>query len=199
MIGFWEFVFNPIGLVIIFTTISLYLLYMKFNDSFRLILHIAINTFKILFRKKKKIKKIELHYACKSIFNKSYLTVKFHFDNAIWFQFKGIAIKASNGEIVFDIKNLKQKEIVFVVQGFFRKKVYEIEVVPDLALNAYSFKLQLHNLTNFSKKENLFPALLIKRVVNLKSRILAIKMNTPTVKKENINIKLSPYNQNNFI
>ena len=195
----WQFIFKPTTFIVLIAIITMYFLFMKYSETFKLVLNIIKNAFKILFKKHKKIEKNELHYFIKSVFANSYFIIKFNFENAIWFQFKGITTKSRSGEIVFNLENLKQKEIILIVQGFFRKKVYKIELLPVLELNTENFKLQLHYISNASKKTNLFPLKLIERVLKFKSRFISIKRNVPIVKKQSIDIKLTAYNQNNFL
>ena len=195
----WQFIFKPTSFIVLIAIISMYFLFMKYAEAFKLLLNIITNAFKILFKRNKKIEKIELHYFIKSVFANSYFVIKFNFENAIWFQFKGITTKSRSGEIVFDIENLKQTQIILIVQGFFRKKIYKIEVVPEVELNTENFKLQLHQIKNVSKKTNLFPLKLIERGLKFKPSFIAIKRNNPIIKKQTIDIKLSAYNQNNFL
>ena len=177
----------------------MYFLFMKYSEVFKLVLNIIKTTFKILFKRNKKIEKIELHYFIKTVFANSYFIIKFNFENAIWFQFKGITTKSRSGEIVFDIENLKQTQLVLIVQGFFRKKVYEIEVIPEVELNTENFKLQLHKIKSVSSKSNLFPVKLVERSLKLKPSFIAIKRNNLIVYQQSVNLKLSPYNQNQFL
>ena len=161
---FWEFIFKPTSFIVLIVIISMYFLFIKYSKSFKLVLNIIKNAFKILFKKNKKIEKVELHYFNKTVFTNSYFIINFNFENAIWFKFKGITTKSRSGEIVFDIENLKQTQIILIVQGFFRKKVYKIEVIPEVEFNSENFKLQLHQIENVSKKTNLFPLKLNERI-----------------------------------
>lgn len=196
---FWEFIFKPTSFIVLIAIISMYFLFMKYSEASKLVLNIIKNAFKILFKRNKKIEKIELHYFIKSVFANSYFIIKFDFKNAIWFQFKGITTKSKGGEIVFDIENLKQTQLVLIVQGFFRKKVYEIEVISEVEFNTENFKLQLHKIKNVSTKSNLFPVRLVERSLKLKPSFIAIKRNDLIVNQQSINLKLSPYNQNQFL
>ena len=196
---FWEFIFKPTSFIVLIVIISMYFLFMKYSKSFKLVLNIIKNAFKILFKKNKKIEKVELHYFNKTVFTNSYFIINFNFENAIWFKFKGITTKSRSGEIVFDIENLKQTQIILIVQGFFRKKVYKIEVIPEVEFNSENFKLQLHQIENVSKKTNLFPLKLIERILKFKPRFILIKRNNPIVLQKNVDIKLTSYNQNNFL
>ena len=60
---------------------------MKYAERFKLVLNIIKNTFKILFKRSKKIEKIELHYFIKSVFANSYFVIKFNFENAISYKY----------------------------------------------------------------------------------------------------------------
>jgi hypothetical protein len=194
--AFWDIILRPMGFSILIVLILMYLLFMKYSNHVKFIFQIIINFTILLFKKDKSIIKNELHFSYKSVFSNSYIIIKFDFDNVIWFNFEGITIKPKNGEIVFDFSNLSKKEIKLITQGLFRKKEYKIEIPHAYNLNSKNFILELRGtLTD----PILFSPFLFEKKVTMIPRSITFNKSTPSIKQQDINIKLNSYNQNNFI
>ena len=196
---FWDLVFKPSSFIVLVSIILLYLLYLKHSEKFRFFIQIFLNILKVLLKKNKKIEKIELHYSYKSVFANSYFIIKYNFENAIWFKFIGITTKSRSGEIVFNSSNIKSKEIKLVVQGFFRKQVYHIEIHPTLELKSDHFRTTLKNLSDLQEKFHAPIFQIAERKTILSSFIIELKNENPVIKKSQLKLNLSPYNQNHFL
>ena len=196
---FWELIFKPSSFIVLASIILLYLLYMKHSEKFLFIIQIIQNIIKVLLKSNKKLEKIELHYSYKSVFANSYFVIKFNFKNALWYKFIGITTKSRSGEIVFNSSNIKSKKIKLVVQGFFRKQVYYIEVHPTLELKSDPFKTTIKHLSYLQERLHVPLFQIVDRKTALTPFLLDIKKRNPLIKKSNLKINLSPYNQNQFL
>ena len=156
--------------------------------------------FIILFRPRKRIEEIYLNYSTEHLFDNSYIIINYRYRNAIYYRFG--KHKTLEKQIkIFDLKNL-DKEIDFVVFGFFRCKKYKLKFEPQLTLNNSSFKTTFSSL-KIKLVERIIPKLshpniycdFKKPVVNSqKIKIKQIKIKQLTIKISNI-----PFNLNEFI
>ena len=151
--------------------------------------------FLILFRKRKRIELLYLNYEKEHLFDTSYIVINYSFKNAIYFRF-GDNVTLEKQIKIFDLKNC-DKEIDFVVYGFFRSKHYILTFEPQLVLENSSFKTNFSNL-NLKLTEKTIPKLIHSKVnCNIKTPIIVtqnIKIKQPNIKILNIT-----FNQNEFI
>jgi len=92
--------------------------------------------------------------------------------------------------VVFDLNNIGTNNITLIVYGFFQKKIYHINVMPEKVLDTKSFKtiiLGINQQTTFAASIKL----------DRKSTLINIqKRNVVKVKME---FNHSSYNQTDFI
>ena len=164
-------------------------------DKFHFKLVVIARFFKIFFRRNKDIKELFLNYETEHLFDNSYLVINYRFRNALYYQFG--ATKTLEKHIkIFDLKNC-DKEMDFVVYGFFDSKTYKLTFEPQLTLENLSFKTSFSNL-NLRLTERTIPKFMHAKVnFNLKTPALA----TPriTIKQPNIKVSNTTFNQNEFI
>lgn len=196
---FWEFIFKPFVFISIIGLILLYLLYVKYNKQALLLLRILRNTMVVLFKKNKEIKKNEFYHYSKTVFANNYLLIKFDFTNAIWFKFRGITTKSRCGEIVFNSINIESKEVILEVQGFFRKKVYKIQINPTHQIISDTFKTTISKLIDLNERIHIPVLKVVERKTSLNSFPIQLKEKSTQIEKKKIKIKLSAYNQHEFL
>ena len=151
--------------------------------------------FVILFRKRRNIELLHLHYDTEHLFDNSFVIINYRFRNAIYYRFWNH--KTLEKQIkIFNIKNF-DNEFDFVVYGFFRSKSYKIKFEPKLRLDTSSFKTNLSKL-NLNLVEKTIPKLshpdiycVIQKPV---AKTLKIKIKQARIKISNTN-----FNQNEFI
>lgn len=145
---------------------------------------------RILFRRRKGVKFLQLDYSRKYLFDKSYLVISYKFKNALWYNFKNLMKTTVKQTVVFDLNNIGTNNITLIVYGFFQKKIYHINVMPEKVLDTKSFKtiiLGINQQTTFAASIKL----------DRKSTLINIqKRNVVKVKME---FNHSSYNQTDFI
>jgi hypothetical protein len=156
---------------------------------------VVARSFRILFRKRKEIELLFLKYDTNILFENSFVFINYRFKNAIYYKFKNQ--KTLEKEIkIFNLKNV-ENDLKLTVYGFFRKKTFNIVLIPNTSLDTSSFK------TDFSKlKIELVETKPIKIIYPEKyPKINKLKINVSKVKIENkkIIIKNNSFNQNEFI
>ena len=87
--------------------------------------------FRIFFRRRWSIQKDYLDFSTENIFENSYLVIRYNFNNALWYNFKGIKKTTQKTPLVLDTANIDATDITLIVQGLFRKKKYKISIVPS--------------------------------------------------------------------
>jgi hypothetical protein len=80
-----------------------------FSDSFRTLWRkvglaslIAVRFILVLFKGRKDIEPVEFEYSTKHLFDKSYLILRYHFRNALWYRFEGLISTARSGSSGID-------------------------------------------------------------------------------------------------
>lgn len=146
--------------------------------------------FKILFRRRKGIKLLQLDYAKNYQFNNSYMIIRYRFRNALWYNFKNIKKTTEKEIIVLNLKNLSEKPIQLVVHGIFRKMTILISVVAENTIESKLFKIKIQGLNDLKSLAKSFE-------LNNPSTVVTIpKIN---LSYPNIQIKHSSFSQNDFI
>jgi hypothetical protein len=146
--------------------------------------------FKIMLRRRKRIELLQLDYSKKYLFDKSFLIIKYRFKNVLWYNFKDLKKTTEKKSIVFNLANINSSTIVFIVNGFFQKKVYQLTVQPDNLLLTKSFQTSFFNFNNQNNYSPSLKLLAKKPVANI-SNI--------DIKRSPLLINHSPYNQTDFI
>jgi hypothetical protein len=156
-----------------------------------------LKLFVLFFKWQKEIQPIQLSYLKAWRFQKSYLVIHFNFKNAVWYELKDIKRTKSKLPIILNLENIKEDKIEFTIYGLFRKKTYLIDVSKSESLIAENFKTAISQIKT------------LKSVANS----IAIKIKNPSLKKQQIKLrpkpvktnlkpitlKLSQYNQNEFL
>ncbi len=145
--------------------------------------------FRILFRRRKKLKELKFEYSTKYLFKESYLVLEHQFKNALWYKFKGLKSTTSKQTAVFNLAKIKEP-IILIVYGFFQKKSYEISVFPEKYIESKSFHISVQNI---DEKINFIPS--FKILIHQPSVYIPMIIHT----KSKIVIHHSPYNQNDYI
>lgn len=151
--------------------------------------------FIILFRKRRAIELLYLNYDKEHLFETSYIVINYRFRNAIYYQFG--TYKTLERQIkIFDLKNC-DKEIDFVVYGFFDSKTYKLKFEPQLSIENLSFKTTISNL-NLKFEQKAIPKLVHSQLYcNIKP--LDLKFQYFKLKQQKIKISKTTYKQNEFI
>lgn len=145
---------------------------------------------KLIFSKNKCLEFVQLDYSQKYLFGKSYLVVTYKFQNALWYNFKNITKKTGTKPIIFDLNNIRTDKITLIVHGLFQKKIYHLQVNPELILESNTFKttvLKSHlNMLFISPFEFI-------------TATPVIRAPRPKLKSKSIQTNHSPYIQNEFL
>jgi hypothetical protein len=144
----------------------------------------------ILFRRRKGIKLLQLDYSKKYLFDKSYLIISYKFKNALWYNFKNLKKTTEKQSVVFNLKNLETNNITLIVYGFFQKKIYDINILPEKALETKSFKTIISGIN----QETTFAA-----SIKLDRKSTFLNLPKINVAKTKIAINHSSYNQTDFL
>ena len=108
------------------------------------------------FKWNKKIKLIDIQYSTKFQFQKSYITINYKFNNALWYAFSPLCITTVGNSISFDSEKIHADSVVLKVIGLFSVKRYLLSIAPENRLMSTSFKKQFaikninHLATDFS-------------------------------------------------
>lgn len=133
---------------------------------------------------------MQLDYSKKYLFDKSYLIISYKFKNALWYNFKNLKKTTEKQSVVFNLKNLGTNIITLIVYGFFRKKIYHINIQPEKTLETKSFKTIISGIN----QETTFAA-----PIKLGRKNTFLNSQKINVAKTTIAINHSSYNQTNFI
>ncbi|MDD3005842.1 hypothetical protein [Flavobacterium sp.] len=164
-------------------------------NSIKLYFKIALRFLLILFRKERRIIELYFDSGNESLFEDSFLIIKYRFKNAIYYKVNN-KLTLENQIKIFNVKNINTA-IPFIVYGWFEKKHYLIEVQPEKTLNSKSFKTQINNL-KISIIPNEVPKLIPNHIsINTKT----ISVNTPKVfvGVNKVQIKTNSFTQNDFL
>ena len=101
--------------------------------------------FIILFRKRRDIELLYLNYDKEHLFETSYIVINYRFRNAIYYRFGNHKTLEKKIKIL-NLKNFENK-FNLIVYGFFQKKIYQIQLEPQLVLHSDSYKTTISNLT----------------------------------------------------
>lgn len=158
----------------------------------------------LLFKWDKNIKPLQLSYFREWRFEKSYLIIHFNFKNAIWYQLKNIKRINCLQPIILNLENIKEKQIEFIVYGFFRKKTYLIDVVKTETLITKTFKTEIKQINMI---EQIAASILVKiKKPILEKQIILLEQNNILLEQINIEAHIKPitlnfknYTQKEFI
>jgi hypothetical protein len=149
----------------------------------------------IVLKKNKGIKEINFDYNSNNKFENSLLILDYNFSNFLYFKINDKLIIDHNIKI-YDIKNI-EKEIVFIVYGFFQKKQYRIKIEKELFLSSEKFKVKTNNLSLNYKTQQI--SLAFSKGINFKQTNLFFLNNKRKFNLKQIQLYYSKYNQNDFI
>ena len=153
--------------------------------------------FKILFRRKKDIKLLQLEYAKEYQFNNSFLIIHYDFKNTLWYNFKKIRKTTKKGTIILNLKNIPEMPVELVVHGFFRRKVLQISVIAEYKIETKSFRTELKSLNkikNQTKSLRINNLNFVPAVPKIKTKNTTVQINYPKIK-----IEQPLFNQNDFL
>lgn len=164
-------------------------------NQLRFLLQILKRFFIILFRKRKSIQFLHLHYSDKYLFSNSIIIINYRFRNAIYYKF-GNHITVEKEIKLFNIDKIKP-EIILTVYGFFRKQHYVLKVEPDNILINGTFKTEFNNL-NPELKNKIVPQSFSKDyssdIKKINVKLSNVELNIKTIKP-----KHSSFNQIDFL
>lgn len=146
--------------------------------------------FVILFRWRKEIKLLHLHYSKKYLFDSSYLIIRYGFRNALWYNFKNIKRTTEKGIIVLNLKNVPEVPILLIVYGFFRSKTFHISIMPEKTLQNNAFKTAVKTTNEIE----LYNKPIVLKDIKLSPTLPKTKLNHPEIQ-----IKQPSYNQTDFL
>jgi hypothetical protein len=123
------------------------------------------------------------------------MLINYRFRNALYYQFG--TYKTLEKQIkIFDLKNC-DKEIDFIVYGFFDSKTYKLKFEPQLSIENLSFKTTISNL-NLKFEQKAIPKLAHSQLYcNIKP--LDLKFQNLKLRRQKIKISNTTFNQNEFI
>lgn len=145
---------------------------------------------KIMLRRNKNIELLHLDYSTKNLFESSFLVLHYDFKNALWYNIENLKKTTQIESIVFNLTNFKGLPIVFIVHGFFQKKVYVLNVETNKILNNKTFK---NNISNLKIKRNFTPSF------KLFTQKITMKSSKISIKKIPFIINHSSYHQTDFL
>jgi hypothetical protein len=156
---------------------------------------IIFRFFLILFKRNKKVVENYLDYRTENVFDSSFYTLNYSFDNALYYKLNNKSTTDSSLRIL-NINQATPIEVEFIVYGVFSRLHYNIVVTPDKTLNATSFKTQLFNLNL-----KLFPfnTRIIEQNIHLKTTNVSLTKHTIQVSQNKLNIRTNSFNQNDFL
>lgn len=151
--------------------------------------------FIVILRKRRGIELLYLNYDKEHLFDNSYIVINYSFNNALYFRF-GDNVTLEKQIKILNLKNCN-KEIDFVVYGFFSSKHYILTFEPQLVLENSSFKTFFSNL-NLKLTEKNIPKLIHSKV-NCKIKTPFIFTQKINIKQPKIKILNTTFNQKEFI
>lgn len=98
---------------------------------------------KLVFKKNKNLKEIDLYFSNKYVFDKSIFTLSYNFQNAIYYEVVNIH-KSVNAEII-EIINSNLKEIILIIHGSKEKKTLAFEVNVEEEISSEKFNVEFKN------------------------------------------------------
>ncbi len=170
-------------------SLSRVLLYLQFWSI------IIYRAFFIVFKRNKKVVEKYLDYRTENVFDNSFYTLYYSFDNALYYKLNNNI--TTDGKLrILNINQSNPLVVDFTVYGLFSKLHYSITINPDKTLNAQSFKTQLFNLNL-----KLFPVnpRIIKQHIHLKTKNVSLVKHTIQVSQNKLYIKTNSFTQNDFL
>jgi len=95
--------------------------------DYEFVSHVAARFFKIMFRSNKQIRMIYSEYSSMNALEKDLYVLNFKFRNALWYEIKNQ--RTDKSEFVIS-KDESPENIEILVQGFFRKKTFKMNLSP---------------------------------------------------------------------
>ncbi len=149
----------------------------------------------ILFRRRKNIEELYFNYDTEHLFTNSYIIINYRFRNAIYYRF-GKRKTLEKQIKIFDLNNI-DKEIDFIVYGFFNRKKYKLKFKPKLTLDNSSFRTTFSNL-NLKLKEKTIPKLTYSDIYcDIKKPNITIS--NIEINHKQLTISSTTFNQTDFI
>lgn len=115
---------------------------------------VLVRFFSILFRQDKQLASLTLDYSKKYQFDQSLLIIRYQFKNVLWYCFKEIRRTTDAGVMVLNLEKIPRMPVVLTVQGFFSKKTFLIDIIPEAALQTKSLRTEISrpcNLKSYTK------------------------------------------------
>ncbi|ANH83104.1 hypothetical protein A8C56_20865 [Niabella ginsenosidivorans] len=153
--------------------------------------------FRVLFRRRKAITLLQLSYAERYLFDKSYLVIRYRFRNALWYNFKNIKRTTEQEILILNLKNVPVIPVELVVHGFFKKKKFLISVIAEKTVKSKLFKIELRKLNDTGK--------VIKAQLSNYSKLavttpnIQLKHSRVKLRYPNIQLNHSLFSQTDFI
>lgn len=93
--------------------------------NYEFVSHVAARFFKIMFRSNKKIRMIYSEHSSKNLQENELYILNFKFKNALWYEIKNQ--RTDKSEFIIS-KDESPENVEIVVQGFFRKKIFKMNL-----------------------------------------------------------------------
>ena len=144
----------------------------------------------IALKRKKSVELLHLHYSSKHLFDKSFMVISYKFKNALWYDFKDLKKTLEDKTVVFNLNKIPTNNIALIVYGFFQKKIYHINLIPEKTLEAKTFKVSTSGLNR---------KIAFASPIKLERRNASLRLPKINVAKTQIAINHSSYNQTDFL
>jgi hypothetical protein len=97
----------------------------------------------MLFSRDKQLALQQLDYRRQYQFEQSFLVIRYRFRHALWYHFEGISKTTDAGVIALNLRNIPEMPVKLTIHGFFRKMTCYLEVVPEVQLQAETFRASI--------------------------------------------------------
>ena len=168
-----------------------------FSDKFQLVADklkfcttILVRLVKILFKRTKILEVKQLDYSSKYLFDKSLIVISYKFKNALWHDFKNLKKTLEDKTVVFNLNKIPTNNITLIVYGFFQKKIYHINLIPEKTLEVKTFKV---SASGFDRK------IAFNSPIKLERKNASLSLPKIYLAKTKIAINHSSYHQNDFL
>lgn len=166
---------------------SLFWKSVTFTDSIRkliVIIHFRINILwkilKLVFKRNKKLRKKTLYFSNERVFDKSVFTLNYNFDNALYYEIKGLH-KSLNGQSIDIYHSHFQKPLELIVHGFghiakyyltyevtekIESEKFTVSFLNYFKIEKLNLKLSLSSNKFMVIQRNITPKISAKRITN---------------------------------
>ena len=153
--------------------------------------------FKVLFRLSKQLEIINLEYTKRHQFEQSLLVIHYRFRNVLWYHFKGIKRTTEEGTLILNLSNVREMPVVLIVHGFLKKRIFHIDVSPEVRMQTKLFQTEINKLNDLTYTS--YPIHLFARHHYPFIPKMLVKCSAVQTKRNNIYLKYPLFTQTNFL